>query len=165
VPLVVESAERPVIVVGADMKYYEPVAPGEDPLTAFGTRFGEFEPGTPTQVPILMAALGALDTTGYEFHLKQVQAVDESGLPLLDQAGDAVLVWVLEVVVRYDWCAWDYPAEATRIDAAAQTGDIYIDEYTGDMGMGVITAGGDVQLRAPGSLLDVRTAGSECRRG
>ncbi|MEL7601887.1 MAG: hypothetical protein AAGU77_01930, partial [Bacillota bacterium] len=159
VPLVLEEQQnRPVIVVGVDMTYYEPVAPGEDPLTAFGTRFGEFEPGTPVEVPILMAALSALDTTGYEFHLKQVQAVDENGQPLLDKLGNAVLVWVLEVVVRYDWLRVDYPAEATRIDAAAQTGDIYIDEYTGDMGVGVITAGGDVQLRAPGSLLDVRTA-------
>ena len=158
VPLVVEEQQnRPVIVVGADMTYYEPVAPGEEPMTAFGTLFGEYTPGTPVEVPILMAALATLDTTGYEFHLKQVQALDEEGLPLLDRLGNAVLVWVLEVVVRYDWLRVDYPAEATRIDAAALTGDIYIDENTGDMGVGVISAGGDVQLRAPGSLIDVRT--------
>ena len=92
-----------------------------------------------------------------EYVLVQVPLLSEDGLPVVDEDGNAVLVWTLKVVVRYDFLRVDYPAEATHLDATGKTGMVNIEEMTGDMGIGAIEAGLDVQLVAPGSILDMRT--------
>ena len=78
--------------------------------------------------------------------------------PVLDENGNPVTEWVAEVEIVYDWLRVDYPGEATRLDASAGE-DISIRETTGDLGVGNVSAGGDVSLSAPGSILDTREDG------
>ncbi|NLF27598.1 MAG: hypothetical protein GX592_06835, partial [Clostridiales bacterium] len=98
-------------------------------------------------------------TTGaggkYAFTLVGQPVFNALGQPVLDKLGQPVCTWNILVEVAYDWLRAPHTEEKTRLDAAAG-GDLYIHELTGDMGVGNLVAGGDVGLRAPGSLLDVR---------
>jgi hypothetical protein len=91
----------------------------------------------------------------YLFTLLQQPLLDELGQPVLNELLQPVLQWVLYVKVDYDWLRVEYLDEATRMDATAG-GDLFVSEVRGDMGIGVLEAGGDVGLSAPGSILDVR---------
>ena len=84
--------------------------------------------------------------------------LDENGEQLLDENGNPVTekIWTAVSEIRFDWVRTDYPEEATRLDATAGT-DVYIEETSGDAGVGVVTAGGSVSITAPGSIYDVRT--------
>ncbi len=63
----------------------------------------------------------------------------------------------IESDVRFDWLrTYDCDA-ATRLDATAG-GSIVITEARGNLGLGIISAGGSVTLAAPGSISDVRSA-------
>ena len=75
--------------------------------------------------------------------------------PALDASGNAITERVIDVVVQYDWLRVDDPNEETRLDAEAGE-DIFIREASGNVGLGQVKAGGDVQLEAAGSILDVR---------
>ncbi len=91
----------------------------------------------------------------YVFTLSQQPLLDELGQPVLDELLQPVLQWTLYVKVDYDWLRVEYLDEATRMDATAG-GDLFVNELHGDMGIGILKAGGDVGLSAPGSILDVR---------
>ena len=75
--------------------------------------------------------------------------------PVLDAEGNPVTEWVAQIEITYEWLRVDYPQEATRLDATAGE-DIHIAETTGDLGLGNVSAGGDAEISAPGSILDVR---------
>ena len=82
----------------------------------------------------------------YNIKLVERAAVDEAGNPMTQ--------WVLDVAVQYDWLRVDDPQEETRLDAEAGE-DIFIREAAGNAGLGSVQAGGDVRLEAPGTILDV----------
>ncbi len=86
-----------------------------------------------------------------------VAALAADGQPT-DEAGKAERpkeLWALETLIDFDWLLVNYPGEAVQLNATAG-GDINIRENSGDMGLGVIDAGGDVSLAAPGDILDAR---------
>ncbi len=74
-----------------------------------------------------------------------------------DANGVVSYVWALKVLMKYAWIRVEFPEEAARTDASAGS-DIYLSEFSGDMGVGVISAGGNTALYAPGSIVDMRTA-------
>ena len=78
--------------------------------------------------------------------------------PVLDENGNPVTEWVAEVEIVYDWLRVDYPARRPASTPSAGE-DISIRETTGDLGVGNVSAGGDVSLSAPGSILDTREDG------
>ena len=71
-----------------------------------------------------------------------------------------VIIGRLESDVRYDWLRiWDCD-EATRLDAAA-VGSIDIAEARGDLGIGIISAGGAVTLAAEFGIYDTTDSGKD----
>jgi hypothetical protein len=95
---------------------------------------------------------------GYDFLLVARPVLNVAGLPALDDRLRPILEWTVCVQIGYDWLRVEYPGEATRLDAVSGA-DIFIHELKGDMGVGSLTAAGDVGLSAAGSILDVRAAG------
>ncbi|MDO4545220.1 MAG: hypothetical protein Q4C25_03600, partial [Bacillota bacterium] len=94
-----------------------------------------------------------------------VKSIDESiyedpddGTKSYALVRDAEGNWVLDVKVRYDWIRTDDAMALLRLDAKAETGSIYIEEETGEMGLGIVeAAAGTVSLISPESITDLRT--------
>lgn len=64
--------------------------------------------------------------------------------------------WGLKTIITFDWIRAVYEGEATRLNVIAG-GDVNIQEQTGDLGIGVIqVTNGNLNLTAPGSILDNR---------
>jgi len=130
-------------------------------LNAHGSIGSAAQPLTTEQQNTRTALVGNIvePTTGsdgkYAFTLVRRPVLDALGQPVLDKLGQPLYTWNIEVEVVYDWLRAPHTEEETRLDAAAG-GDLFIRELTGGMGIGILSAGGDVGLHAPGSLLDVR---------
>ena len=75
----------------------------------------------------------------------------------VDEQGQKRFVWTMDVDLVYDWVRLDDLSVAKRLDANAQTGNIYVAEQTGNMGLGSLTAADHVSVQAPGILADTRT--------
>ena len=79
-----------------------------------------------------------------------------------DENGNEITVYTVDVAIGYDWVMDADNAAAARIDAEAKgengsEGNVYLDEVSGDIGLGVISGEGTVELKAPGDAIDVRT--------
>ncbi len=57
--------------------------------------------------------------------------------------------------MRYDWLRITFNEESTALNVQAG-GDVTIAEQSGNLGIGVVSAGGDISLSAPGSAVDQR---------
>ncbi len=68
-------------------------------------------------------------------------------------------LWALETFYDFDWVRVEYWNKATQLNITSG-GSIHIAEQQGDLGLGVIAAAGDVNLTAPGSILDARDQGA-----
>ena len=66
-------------------------------------------------------------------------------------------VWMLNVPLILQWVRVDYPNEEIRLDAAVETGSIYLKEVSGNTGLGNISAKDTLSIDSNGSILDVRT--------
>ncbi|HOS17739.1 MAG TPA: hypothetical protein PK438_00500, partial [Clostridia bacterium] len=86
-----------------------------------------------------------------------VSLVYAADLDCLGDPIDGTWSWRLEVRIEYRWIRRYFVANATRLDAGAGA-SIAVRELDGDLGLGVVTAGGSVALGADADILDARTA-------
>ena len=156
-PLVLEqSANRPVLVPGIiETPYFDGANPTDPDDQSYIDKILAFEAGLITFPEFLK------ELTEKDYILRLVEVEVEDGDTGEDTGDDEterkpVYEWILDVLVRHDWIREDYPEEATRLDAIAQTGSIYLKENSGDIGIGNVTADDNVTITAPGSILDVR---------
>jgi hypothetical protein len=155
-----QRANRPMRLVNVDEEIYtaDKTPRGQ---TAFGTDFGvRFDPdgGNMPSAPVIVA-LGLTSVPDDEavYVLEQIALTNPDGTPVLDEQGEPVTAWGLKVAVRYDWLRVTFNEESTSLNVTANQGGIHIDEQSGDLGIGVLSARDDIVLSAPGSVRDVRT--------
>ena len=107
-----------------------------------------------------------LDQYGYPAYTGLVEyAMDSQGRMMFDRAtgypvvlrviGNPLVQWMLVTELRYEWLRVTKPQTATRMTVTAG-GNMDITEADGDMGLAGVSTAGDVKLKAPGSILDVR---------
>ncbi|HWP21633.1 MAG TPA: hypothetical protein VN417_02730 [Candidatus Cryosericum sp.] len=127
--------------------------------TAFNTEFGvKFDPslaGSGLPPVIVPAGAGEVPNDQPVYELVQVTLKNADGSPVLDANGNAVTVWALRVAVRYDWLRITFNEESTALNVQAG-GGVYVAEQSGNLGIGVVGAGEDISLSAPGSVTDER---------
>jgi len=155
-----QRANRPMRLVNVDEEIYtaDKTPRGQ---TAFGTEFGvRFDPdgaGTPSAPVIVAFGASSIPDDTALYVLEQIELTDADGAPLLDEEGNPLTGWALKVAVRYDWLRITFNEESTTLNVTASQGGIHIDEQSGDLGIGVLSARDDIVLSTPGSIVDVRT--------
>ena len=156
-PLVLEQTNnRPVLVPGIiELPYFDGAEKDNANDQSYAEKILAYEAGEMTLEELIDALVEDLEDKEYILRLVEIRKDQTEGA-----TGPEAITeyqWILDVLVRHDWIREDFPEEATRLDAVAQTGSIFVKETTGDIGLGNVSAGKDVSISAPGSILDVRT--------
>ena len=156
-PLVLEQTNnRPVLVPGIiELPYFDGAEKDNANDQSYADKILAYEAGEMTLKELIDALVEDLEDKEYILRLVEIRKDQTEGATGPEAVTE--YQWILDVLVRHDWIREDFPEEATRLDAVAQTGSIFVKETTGDIGIGNVSAGKDVSISAPGSILDVRT--------